>query len=132
MFVFRTTLDQEQSKVSALQKENSQLAAQLSALEQENRELRAQLTEAENKESDMPGLTDSMLDSLNQVEGIRHTVLSSFEDISAQSDKITENHRLFAESSESLKQIVNDMSGLNTMMSAMSESIEGLSETADN
>jgi len=132
LFVFRTTLDQEQSKVSALQKENSQLAAQLSALEQENRELRAQLTEAENKESDMPGLTDSMLDSLNQVEGIRHTVLSSFEDISAQSDKITENHRLFAESSESLKQIVNDMSGLNTMMSAMSESIEGLSETADN
>ncbi|PRO71050.1 chemotaxis protein [Alteromonas alba] len=132
MFVFRTTLEQEQEKVSVLKRENAQLATQLAALEEENRELRAQLVEAENKETDMPGLTDSMLDSLSQVEGIRQTVLSSFEDISAQTDKISENHRLFAESSESLKQIVADMSGLNTMMSAMSDSIEGLSETADN
>ena len=68
MFVFRTTLDQEQGKVSVLKRENAELAAQLAALEEENRELRAQLAEAENKESDMPGLTDSMLDSLNQVE----------------------------------------------------------------
>ena len=67
MFVFRTTLDQEQGKVSALQKENTQLAAQLVALEQENRELRAQLTEAESKEADMPGLTDSMLDSFRRL-----------------------------------------------------------------
>ena len=49
MFVFRTTLDQEQGKVSVLKRENAELAAQLAALEEENRELRAQLAEAENK-----------------------------------------------------------------------------------
>lgn len=132
MFVLRTTFDQAQGKVSALQRENERLTAQLASLEAENQALKTQLSETESNDPAMPGLTDSMLDSLNQVEGIRQTVLSSFEDISEQTDKITENHRLFAQSSESLKQIVGDMSGLSTMMSAMSVSIEGLSETAGN
>lgn len=131
MFVLRTTYADTQNKLSALKRENERLAAQLEALEAENHALKIQQRQAEEKEPEVPGLMESMLDSLNQVEGIRQTVLSSFEDISQQTEKIAENHRLFAESSESLKQIVRDMSGLNTMMTAMSESIEGLSETAD-
>jgi len=34
LFVFRTTLEQEQGKVSVLKRENAQLATQLAALEE--------------------------------------------------------------------------------------------------
>ncbi|GGF62017.1 methyl-accepting chemotaxis protein [Alteromonas lipolytica] len=132
MFVLSSTYASAQKEVAALQRENNRLTQQLELLEAENRVLAAQAAESQQSGSNSFDLTENVLDSLNQVEGIRQTVQTSFESISQQADELSNNQRLFTESSESLKQIVSDMTGLSAMMSAMSESIEGLSETADN
>lgn len=132
MIVMRSTYEAVQDEVLALKKENQRLTQQLATLESENLELREQQTEHIAKPAIDSALIDGMLDSLNQVEGIRQTVLESFEDINSQTSKIAENHKVFADSSVALKQIIADMTGLSEMMTAMSASIEGLSETADN
>ena len=132
MFVSRSTHDSALQKVSALQKEQSQLAERVAALEAENHQLRQELAAAQEADNSEQGVIGSLLDSLCQVEGIRETVLASYHQVSAQTESLADNQRLFSESSESLQQIIDDMAGLNEMMNTMSTSIEGLSETADN
>lgn len=132
MFVMRSTYESAQQEVLGLQKEKQRLEERLAALEAENQTLERQLAQQPAKDESANALLNGMLDSLNQVEGIRQAVLESFEDISQQTDNIAENHQSFTESGESLKQIIKDMSGLNEMMATMSSSIQGLSETAGN
>lgn len=132
MIVMRSTYELAQSEALSLQKENLRLSERIAQLEAENRQLREEQLDQAAQPNNDAGLIDGMLDSLNQVEGIRQTVLESFEDINAQTSKIADNHKVFADSSVALKQIIADMTGLSDMMSSMSASIEGLSETADN
>ncbi|MFS1702173.1 methyl-accepting chemotaxis protein [Alteromonas sp. AMM-1] len=131
MFVSRSTHDSALQKVSALQKEQSHLENRIAALEAENQQLRQDLAAAQEVDHSGQGLLRSLLDSLCQVEGIRETVLESYHQVSSQTNKLADNQRLFADSSASLQQIINDMAGLSEMMLTMSTSIEGLSETAD-
>ena len=76
-------------------------------------------------------LIQCMIESLRQVEGIRQTVLASFEDINRETESVQVVNALFDTSSKSLEQIVSSMSDMGNRMDGMTESISGLSNTAD-
>ncbi|MEC7825846.1 MAG: hypothetical protein VYD12_14970, partial [Pseudomonadota bacterium] len=94
MFVSRSTHDSALQKVSALQKEQSQLSDRVAALEAENQQLRQELAAAREADNSEQGVIGSLLDSLCQVEGIRETVLASYHKVSSQTDSLADNQRL--------------------------------------
>lgn len=76
-------------------------------------------------------LLNCALESINQIEHIRGTVLSSFEAINTESKTTDQIHELLDKSGQALHHIVNDMEALTTNMGTMSSNITGLSEMAD-
>lgn len=84
-----------------------------------------------NKHSVDSALMECALISLQQVEGIRQTVLHSYENISHENDSIEQVNSLFNESNVSLSGISDNMAGLSKKMDSMTTSISGLSDKAD-
>ncbi|MBU2917771.1 CZB domain-containing protein [Psychrosphaera sp. F3M07] len=119
--------------------ENSSLKTQIQTLQQQIRnsdELIAELQhaqydqQADNLEFDKQVL-GCTVDSIEQLQGIRETVFSSFQQIKKESDGISHINDLFDSSSKTLKNIVHGMSGLGAQMGSMTSNISGLSEMAD-
>nr|WP_136251016.1 methyl-accepting chemotaxis protein [Ningiella ruwaisensis] len=108
-----------QGEVERLHLEKTQLQSEISALQSEK---------AEKFEE---GLLSCALSSMRQVEGIRETVLHSFEKIDAETQSVEEVNALFYTSSSALNEIVSDMDRMGVKMGGMATSITGLSGTAD-
>lgn len=133
MLVFKSSFTEKVNEYNALRDEFSRMQSRIAELEQENATLRADnktLTD-EKKKQGKSVLNDAMVESINQIGGIRETVLMSFQRIDAESSSIHNINELFTESSAALTQIVGDMDGLSDKMGQMSERIAGLSDTAD-
>ncbi|MCW8093163.1 methyl-accepting chemotaxis protein [Alteromonas sp. ASW11-130] len=134
MLVLKSTYEEKQEEVSALKREQSDLQNRVKQLEEQNQML-AEENQALNAVTGKDGqslLTESMLDALGQVEGIRDTVLGAYRHIESESDAIEDINTLFSESATALSQILKDMDQLSGKMSHMNERISGLSDTADN
>ncbi|MBU3023661.1 methyl-accepting chemotaxis protein [Aestuariibacter sp. A3R04] len=133
MFVLKSSLTAIQDENRNLAKENRALEAQVQGLEQQLAEANLRASEsAATASSTFNGVTLSMLDSIQQVAGIRETVLKSFMNINQEKEHIGDISTLFNESANTLSNILKDMDLLNSKMGQMSERISGLSDTADN
>ena len=134
MFVSRSKYLEKESQATQLENRYQVALDKISALESENTELHRQVTELSDalKKSKDDVVTRCLVNSFNQVEGIRETVLGSYQKINTENQSISDINELFEQSSQVLTKIVKDMSGLNTQMVSMSERISGLSSTADN
>ncbi len=134
MFVSRHRYEEKAAEVSQLQQQYHQALDRISALEAENQSLQQQNNELQQSQSTQyaPGITKGLLDSLQQVGGIRETVFAAFEHIDAENTATADIGQLFSDSSGVLEKIIKDMGGLSSQMSSMSERISGLSTTADN
>ncbi len=131
MFVLRSTFDEQRQALLESQRETQQLKDRISQLELEAREFHGAV-QAEPDRTIENGLLDAMLESLQQISGIRETVLSSFLNISAEKDSISDLSELFGSSSDSLQSILSEMCQLDNKMGRMNNEISGLSGTADN
>lgn len=134
MFVSRSKFEEKEAQVQLLEKRLQETLDKISLLEAENAELTAALETANHEDVSSANATvvKCLVDSMSQVEGVRETVLHSYERINAESQSIVDINDLFSESASTLSKIVSDMSGLNVQMGSMSERISGLSTTADN
>jgi methyl-accepting chemotaxis protein len=134
MFVSRGRYEEKESQLTQLDAKYQDALEKVSMLESENAELHQQLEAASKAQAQAKDSTiiRCLLDSLEQITGIRETVLGAYQQIDAENKSISNINELFSQSSTVLDKIVKDMSGLNTQMGSMSERISGLSTTADN
>ncbi|MFT2090122.1 methyl-accepting chemotaxis protein [Paraglaciecola sp. 2405UD69-4] len=124
------------SEKNQLEQRVIELSQKLDAVQSENIDLKkvvaANALENSSSASYEKTLVKCTLDSLGQVEGIRQTVLESFQRIDKQSESIEGINKLFESSSTSLESIASSMSELSTKMMTMTANISGLSNKADN
>lgn len=134
MFVLSSTHQQVERDNLKLQQEIDALTAKLDALQHENLTLKeqAKIATAQRQNGYEKTLIKCTLESLRQVEGIRETVLHSFQSIDNESQSIGKVNELFDISSNSLKTIIQSMQGLSSKMDGMNTNIAGLSDKADN
>ena len=132
MFVLYSKYQSLNQKKQELEQQVNELLNQVQLLEQENTSLNRQLA-SQISASDLEFermLMHCTLDSLHQVEGIRETVLRSFESIEQESQSIAQVNEVFDQSSQSLQAIVNAMGQLGQRMDGMTSNVSGLSDTA--
>lgn len=132
MLVLQSTYDAKAEELARVQQEQLRLQDEISQLLRENDELRNELAASSQPTGSSNELASNMSDALSQVAPIRETVLHSYQNIDQQSHNLDGVQDAFTESSSALTKIVGDMEGLKSKMATMSESISGLSETADN
>lgn len=133
MFFKSASFKALEAQNTTLLSENADLRQQLSELESQNSSLAVSL---EEKESECPAYSEAfienMLDSMQQLTGVRETLASAFESLTGETESLGEMNGVFDSSSASIQGIISSMTTLSDRMSSMSESISGLSETADN
>ena len=135
MFVLSTRYAKAIAEKQHLTQSVSELSAEIKQLQASNDQLFA---DAKTKaladlspEKYERVLVTCMLESLHQVEGIRQTVLDSFQKIDKQNDALQDINQLFTVSSDSLNTISASMTGLSSKMGCMTTNISGLSDKAD-
>lgn len=132
MFVLASTHQSALDESAALRAQLKELEDSISHLEKENRTLKEELYAKKEVSNDYESeLVKCMSGSLRQVEGIRETVLSSFQRIDEESQSVRQVSELFDTSSSSLASIVASMEEMGNKMGGMTSSINGLSEKAD-
>ena len=129
-----------QSKYGALFQQHDDLEQQVNDLKLKNRKLELKnqdLSEQLALALDNPDIKfEKMLlkcavECISHVEGVRETVLSSYQAIESESLSTNKINQLLDGSSESLSHIVTQMQGLTSKMGGMTENISGLSLMAD-
>lgn len=127
------------SKYQSLEQENQQFQREIAALKAENIALSKQETQnivsvdessVANSEFDKH-LLSCAVECIRHVQGVRETVLSSYQAIETESQSSYKIRELLDVSSQSLNSIVGDMQGLTSKMGGMTENISGLSAMAD-
>jgi len=133
MFVLSTTHNLVVDEQKALELRVQELESELENIQQENVALREEIRRFEKcqEEAFDSKLVRCVVESLQQVEKVRQTVLASYQEIERENDEIAEINSLFDTSSDSLGSIVNSMGGMSHKMEGMTSSISGLSNTAD-
>lgn len=133
MFVFSAKYQLSLNENQQLKQEIDTLKNQNHTLQQENTHLKEQaekmLSPSEIHYKEM--LLKCAIECINQIQGVRETVLSSYQAIDSESRSSDLINGLLDTSSESLHHIVDDMRGLTTKMGGMTQSISGLSAMAD-
>ena len=91
MFVSRSKFEEKEAQVQLLEKRLQETLDKISLLEAENAELTAALETANHEDVSTANATvvKCLVDSLSQVEGVRETVLRSYERINEESKSIT-------------------------------------------
>ena len=134
MFVSRSKYEEKEAQVRKLEARVQEALDKIDVLEAENSEL-INAIEAANGQyasSNDSVVMKCIVDAMRQLEGIRETVLATYQRIDAENQSVANINELFSDSATTLSKIVTDMSGLNVQMGSMSERISGLSTTADN
>ncbi|BDX05052.1 methyl-accepting chemotaxis protein [Planctobacterium marinum] len=134
MLVLKSTYDELAQDKARLNKDLAAALDENELLRRELEELKSDLASGaiQTQENHQDSMLRSALDCISQVEGIRETVLASFERIETESQSVTEINDLFDVASGALDNIVSGMAGLTGKMSNMTTNISGLSEMADN
>ena len=133
MFVSSKTFLAAQSQCDALLKEIELLKSENQALTIENEQLQDQLNQQSSNEEQLfnESLLNSSIHCINQIEGIRQTVLESYLTIDEESKVSYQISDLLENSSKSLGHIVDEMEQMANKMGSMTENISGLSNMAD-
>lgn len=133
MFVSSKTYLASQNQCEALLKEIELLKADNQAISIENEQLHAQLNQQSSDEEQQfnASLLHSTIECINQIEGIRQTVLASYTTIDEESKVSYQISELLETSSKSLQQIIQEMDQMTSKMGSMTQSISGLSTMAD-
>lgn len=127
------------SKYQELHDKHQDLCTQINVLKNDNQQLTQANTELNqrlknNHQADVKfeqQLLSCAIECINSIEGIRATVLSSYQAIELESQSTKKINELLDVSSSSLVHIVSEMKLLTTKMGGMSSNISGLSQTAD-
>lgn len=133
MFVLSTTHNLVVDEHKSLEMRLQEVEKELEEVQQENSALREEMQRLEKSQEEAfdSKLVRCVVESLQQVEMVRQTVLSSYQEIERENDEIAEINSLFDTSSDSLSAIVDSMGGMSHKMEGMTSSISGLSNTAD-
>ena len=133
MFTLQSNLDDKIREITELKKEMATLKADNETLTEQNIALKEENAEYSKtlNINFISSVNKGMMQSLSQVEGIRETVLESFNHISEETDRIQQVNALFDVSTRSLQSIVCSMQNMGSQMGDMTSSIAGLSEKAD-
>ncbi len=132
MFVLRSSYNQ-------LKNQTSELENRLAALEQQNSEkeqiieaLEAQKKSEQDSEKDTfhDALNELMLGSLDQVVGVRESVLNAYSMLQKETEGLAQFNQLFSNSSDSLTSILGSMGLMSGKMDGMNTNIKGLSDIA--
>lgn len=107
--------------------ENNELSRELEALKAEKEEL-----PAATQNNDQATMLKCVVNCIAQIDGIRSTVLDTYQRIDDESQSVDDINNLFENSNTALGNIVSGMGGLTGKMSNMTTNISGLSEMADN
>lgn len=134
MLVLKSSFEQVVSEKERLLRELEAALEENSSLQMELEELKTDVSTGTIQTADdaQESMIKCAVDCISQVEGIRETVLHSYERIDSESQSVEEINGLFDISSSALNNIVTGMGGLTGKMSNMTENISGLSEMADN
>ena len=134
MFVSRSKYEEKEAQVRKLEARMQEALDKIDVLEVENSELinAIEAANSQHASSNDSVVVKCIVDGMRQLEGIRETVLATYQRIDAENQSVANIHELFSDSATTLSKIVTDMSGLNVQMGSMSERISGLSTTADN
>lgn len=125
---YQLVLQENQS----LEQQVQSLQAQIDELKSENEELVTELEKSlDTGEGGDNQLVKCVVDSLKQVEGVRQTVLESYQKVDDAMGSVAQINDLFNTSTASLNEIVSSMHGMGNKMEGMTQSIAGLSDTAD-
>jgi len=128
------------SKYQQLEQDYEALKTSLHDLQQDHQQLQAELSAATDVEqqdnmASADGFSQEMLAStvscINQVAGVRESVLAAFHVIDEERQASTAIHETLDSSSSAIAEIVTDMQSLTSKMGSMSEQISGLSDRAD-
>lgn len=134
MFVLSSLYNNTQAENLELRRQLADAEARNEKLNLENQDLIAQM-DSMSSSSTKDGFEKEVLacavESLQQVVGIRETVLNSFEQIDSESQSIEAINQLFGVSSSMLQTLVESISALSNDMDKMTVNITGLSEMAD-
>ena len=132
MFVLKSKYDLLEAQNAKYKREITDLKTQLKNSDELLNELQ-QINDEEKVEYDDfdQQILHSALSTMSQVEDVRSSVLSSFQEIDDKARQISDLNELFNTSSQALSTIVNGMAGLGSQMSEMTSNISGLSEMAD-
>lgn len=132
MFVLKAKHDLMEAENKKLKKEVQDLNEQLKNSEELLNELQ-QPTSYDTREdlNFEHEVLVSAIHSLDQVFGVRDSVLTSFELIDNEAKQIGHINELFNTSTKALQDIVAGMNGLGSQMGSMTTNISGLSEMAD-
>ena len=133
MFVLRSKYGLLRQQHDDLQRKVSELQRQNDSLEQDNRALSQQVeTARDNPDIHFEQmLLKYAIECIGHVEGVRETVLSSYQAIESESKSSDKINSLLDNLSDSLTHIVGQMQGLTQKMGDMTQNISGLSEKAD-
>jgi methyl-accepting chemotaxis protein len=133
MFVSKSRYDALAKEHEALKKELLEVKGQLANSDELITELEQNIqTQASLAEENFEmKVLHCAIESLAQVQGVRETVLHSFQQIDQESQQIAHINSLFDTSTKALQGIVGGMSGLGAQMGSMTTNISGLSEMAD-
>jgi len=134
MFVSRSKYEEKEALVRKLEARVQEALDKIDVLEAENTELvnAIEAAKGQHASSNDSVVMKCIVDAMRQLEGIRETVLATYQRIDAENQSLANINELFSDSATTLRKIVTDMSGLNLQMGSMSERISGLSTTADN
>ncbi|ADZ90137.1 methyl-accepting chemotaxis protein [Marinomonas mediterranea] len=133
MLVSRSKFDALSEQFFAIKEENKKLSQQISEMKSMEAESSVSNTAVQSEDEIFEGaLLNSTVTCLLQVNGIRQSVLQSFQQIDAQNKSISELNTLFDVSSNALKNIVSGMNDLTSNMESMTGNISGLSVMAGN
>lgn len=134
MLVLKSSFNQKQKELITQQQANRELQSRISDLESQNNALEQALEKESASKATLQNnpILDNLLGSFSQVQNIRESIRFAFENLSGDTTSSSDISSLFNESGASLQEIIKNMGLLSTRMSQMSESISGLSETADN
>ena len=132
MFVSRTRYDILEAQNNRLKKEISELQTQIKNSDELIAELQqAPVVETAQDDNFDQQVLHSAISTMQQIDEVRNSVLTSFEHIDNEAKQIANLNELFDTSSAAVKTIVNGMQGLGSQMGSMTTNISGLSETAD-
>lgn len=134
MLVFKSSLNKANKDLNEQLRINKDLSTQLDELEKQNHVLEEALAKASHKEASSGNepLIESMLGSFAQIHVMKDAMQQALQYSETQTDGDLDVLGLFNQSGSSLKEIMKNMELLSSRMSQMSQSISGLSETADN
>ena len=134
MFVLQSKYERLRQQHQELQRNFEIVNKQVAELERENKAYQDEAANAADPADShfQHMLLQCAIECISHVEGVRETVLSSYQSIDSESQATDQIHQLLDVSSKSLTDIVGDMQGLTTKMGNMTNTISGLSTMADN